>query len=63
MNFIRGKQLKAKDGLAVSTRYKLISEGRYPKPVPLGPRMVAWIEDEVDAWQAARKAERDKAKA
>ena len=59
--FIRGKDLKAKDGLPESTRYKLISEGKYPKPVKLGPRMSAWLEDEVEAWMAARIAERDKA--
>jgi len=57
--FIRGKELKAKDGLPESTRYKLISEGKYPKPVKLGPRIAAWIEDEVEAWMAERIAKRD----
>ena len=59
--FLRSKQLKAKDGLPESTRYKLISEGKYPKPVKLGPRMSAWLEDEVEAWMAERVAQRDKA--
>lgn len=62
-NFVRGKQLKAKDGLAESTRYKMISEGKYPPPVKLGPRLAAWIEDEVDAWIAERIAQRDRSAA
>ena len=58
--FIRAKYLKAKDGLATSTRCKLISEGKYPRPVKLGPRMSAFIESEVDAWMAERIAQRDR---
>ena len=30
--------------------YRLISLGRFPKPVPLGARAVAWDMDEVEAW-------------
>jgi len=59
--FIRGKKLREKDGLPDSTRYKLISEGKYPKPVKLGPRASAWLADEVEAWMAERIAQRDQA--
>ncbi|EJQ0105560.1 AlpA family phage regulatory protein, partial [Shigella flexneri] len=30
--------------------YRLISLGRFPKPVKIGPRSVAFIESEVDEW-------------
>ena len=30
-----------------------------PRPIPLGPRSVAWLEDEVLAWQEAQIAKRD----
>ena len=37
-------------GLTNSTLYYFISEGRFPKPVKLGKRTVAWKKSEVDAW-------------
>ncbi|MCC5853708.1 MAG: AlpA family transcriptional regulator, partial [Alkalimonas sp.] len=37
-------------GLARSTVYKFIAEDRFPKPVKLGTRMVAWVESEVQEW-------------
>ncbi len=37
-----------------STIYQLIAEGKFPKPISLGGRAVAWVEDDVDAWIEAR---------
>lgn len=37
--------------------YKLISQGRFPKPVKIGSRAVAFIESEVDEWINQRIAE------
>ena len=37
-------------GLQKSAIYKLLSENRFPKPVKLGPRAVAWRSDEVGKW-------------
>jgi len=34
-------------GLARSTIYKLISEGGFPRPVPLVGRSVGWLENEI----------------
>lgn len=31
----------------------------FPKPVKIGPRASGWLQSEVSAWIAARKAERD----
>ena len=36
-------------------------DGRFPKPVKLGPNRVAWLKSEVDSWIADRVAERDEA--
>jgi len=41
--------------------YRLIRAGKFPKPIKLGERRIAFLEDEVDAWLAARVAERDQA--
>lgn len=45
--------------LSRATMYKYMDLGRFPKPVPLGGRAVAWVADEIDDWIAQRVAERD----
>lgn len=37
-----------------STIYQLIAEGKFPKPISIGERAVAWLESEIDAWIQAR---------
>ncbi|CAN7219035.1 AlpA family phage regulatory protein [Mesorhizobium sp. LjNodule214] len=39
--------------------YRKIADGTFPRPVPLGPHRVAWLESEIDAWVAERLAARD----
>ena len=39
--------------------YQKIAEGTFPAPVKLGPRAVAWLSTEIDAWIDERVAERD----
>ena len=34
--------------------YRKINSGNFPRPVPLGPQKVAFLESEVEAWMAAR---------
>lgn len=43
-----------------SAIYREIQEGRFPRPVKLGPRAVGWLEEEVQAWIMARIADRDR---
>lgn len=50
MKLIRIKGVMDRTGLARSTVYKYISEERFPKPIKLGARAVAWVESEVEAW-------------
>ena len=33
--------------------------GRFPRPVKIGPRAVAWVESEIDDWLRQRIADRD----
>jgi prophage regulatory protein len=37
-----------------STIYQLISQMKFPKPISIGDRAVAWVEADIDAWIAAR---------
>lgn len=34
--------------------YRKINGGQFPRPVPLGPQKVAFLESEIEAWMAAR---------
>ena len=55
----RERERKAKTGVPTSTWYELQAEGTAPKPIPLGPRSVGWLESELDFFIASRIAERD----
>jgi len=37
----------------------IYADDGFPKPVKLGPRAVAWVESEVEAWVTERIAVRD----
>jgi prophage regulatory protein len=45
-------------GLQRSAIYDAVRRGTFPQPVKLGARCVAWISSEIDAYIAARIAER-----
>ena len=51
----------ARAGISKSTVYRLISEGSFPRPVPLGARAVGFVSEEVTSWIDAQVAARDKA--
>jgi len=39
--------------------YRKIADGTFPRPVPLGPHKVAFLEREIEEWIAARLDARD----
>ena len=53
---LRRKQVEERTGLARSSIYALIQEGKFPKPIPLTERTVAWAESSIDAWIQERIA-------
>ncbi|CAH6858562.1 AlpA family transcriptional regulator [Vibrio chagasii] len=59
MRLIKLKEVMTLTSLARSTIYKYMSEGQFPKTVPLGDRSVAWVEDEVTDWILERISNRD----
>lgn len=53
--FLRQPDVSARTGLKRATIYLWISQGRFPKPIPLGAgQVVVWLESEVDAWIASQ---------
>ena len=57
-SFIRLRQVLNRTGLTRSTLYAYIRDGRFPAPVPISERCVAWVEAEIDRWIADRIANR-----
>lgn len=47
---IRLPDVKSITGLSKSTIYARIAEGTFPKQVPLGPRLVVWVESDIHNW-------------
>jgi len=48
--FLRRRQVEDRTGLSRSTIYLWIQQGRFPKPVKLGQRAVAWKESDIVGW-------------
>lgn len=47
---LRRKDVQALTGLSRTTIYDLIRKERFPRPVPLAGRTVAWPEPRIRAW-------------
>ncbi len=50
LKILRLPEVIARVGLKRASIYHHISEGTFPKPIPLGPRAVGWLEHEIDEW-------------
>ena len=47
---IRRREVEERIGLACSTIYAMMADGRFPRPVKIGRRAVGWIEEDVNKW-------------
>jgi prophage regulatory protein len=59
LRLLRLPAVRQRTGKCRSDIYRGIARGTFPAPVKLGARASAWNAAEVDAWIAARIAERD----
>lgn len=57
---IKISEVSNRAGICKSYIYKLISQNRFPRPVKVGSRAIAFVESEVDEWVDARIEERNK---
>jgi prophage regulatory protein len=55
---LRLPEVDAITGKKESSIYEDITAGTFPAPVPIGPRAVGWLEDELIDWQQAQIAAR-----
>lgn len=58
MPLISLKTVAEQTSLSATTIRDLVREGKFPPPVRLPARRVAWSADEVSAWISERLAER-----
>lgn len=58
LRFLRLPEVIATCGLSRSSVYDAIKQGRFPAPVQLGGKSVAWLSSEIESWMAGRIAAR-----
>ena len=56
---LKVKQVAEEINISVAQVYKLVSLGRFPKPIKLGERGSGWLTTEIDAWLQSRVDARD----
>lgn len=54
VELIRVAEVLRITGLSRSTLYEKMLDGSFPKQIKLGPRSVAWVKSEVQAWAKGR---------
>jgi prophage regulatory protein len=63
IRFLRIAAVMDRTGLAESTIYQHMAQGKFPRSFRIGARQAVWDERDIIAWQEARLTERDKAAA
>ena len=44
------REVEVRIGLACSTIYAMMADGKFPRPIKIGRRAVGWIEEDVNNW-------------
>ncbi|MCJ2018613.1 AlpA family phage regulatory protein [Methylobacterium sp. E-065] len=53
--YITQREVETKTGLSGATLHRLRRKGRFPDPIKIGERRIAWPENEIDTWLATRE--------
>tara|TARA_B110000438_G_C15346673_1_gene450296 strand:- start:31 stop:237 length:207 start_codon:yes stop_codon:yes gene_type:complete len=56
---LKVKEVAEEINVSVPQVYKLVSLGRFPKPIKLGERGSGWLTSEIDDWLQSRVDARD----
>ena len=56
---LKAKQVAEEINVSVPQVYKLVSLGRFPKPIKLGERGSGWLTSEIDDWLQSKVDARD----
>jgi prophage regulatory protein len=52
--FLSMKQVLERVGLSRTTLYERMDAGTFPQSIALGPKRIAFVESQVDAWMQAQ---------
>ena len=52
---LRRREVEQETGLSRTSIYRLMDEGKFPRPLRTGTRAVAWPTSEIEAWKASRQ--------
>lgn len=52
--FLRKPEVLSRTGISRSHLYWLMDRGRFPKSIPLSPRVTVWLESDIAAWIASQ---------
>jgi len=56
---LRLSEVKENCRISRSSIYNGMKDGTFPRSIPLGTRMVGWLEAEIDEWIEKKLIERD----
>lgn len=56
--FLPFREVHSRTSISKAQTYRQINAGQFPRPVALGPRRVAILESEADAWMDERQRAR-----
>ena len=56
-SLIRFSEVQKRTGYSKAWIYRLLKENRFPRPVKIGSRSIAFVENEIDEWINQRIAE------
>ena len=59
LRILRLRDVRERTGQPTSVIYDQMSREEFPRPVPIGPRSVGWVEHEIETWIRDRIAARD----
>ena len=52
--YLRFKELRQLIPFSRSTIYRMVLDGRFPRPVRIGKYATAWVSSEIDKWMVER---------
>lgn len=58
-NLVREPEVLKRVPFSKPTLHRKVKEGTFPAPVKIGARAVAWVSEEIDAWERQLIAKRD----
>lgn len=59
LKYLTAKEVSKIVGFHRMTIVRMIKTGRFPKPIKIGVRRIAWLEEDLRKWMDDRIGERD----